>query len=98
MGWPKGKPRNETAGAAAPVDTPAVPAVEREPTAAELREYDRRVARDLAAAFSDVAAKVRAVLVEAHGADIADRMMVDIMPVLKDPTREARRRPLRSVA
>jgi hypothetical protein len=76
-----------------PADT-----IEREPTVAELREYDRRINRDLSSQYERVAARVRAVLVEEYGADMADRIMADIAGVLKDPTRERNRRRLRPVA
>jgi hypothetical protein len=99
MAWPKGKPRREVAGAdEAPVSVPEAAVAEREPTVAELREYDRRVNRDLSSQYERTAAKVRAVLAEEYGADMADRIMADIAGVLKDPTRERNRRRLRPVA
>jgi hypothetical protein len=99
MAWPKGKPRREATGAdEAPVSVSEVAVVEREPTVAELREYDRRINRDLSSQYERVAARVRAVLVEEYGADMADRIMADIAGVLKDPTRERNRRRLRPVA
>lgn len=96
MPWPKGVPRSK--GVAADAAAPVAPEIEdKAPDWQSLQQYDRWVNAGLDAQYMQACAAVREVVVGLYGADVGERMMADIAPILRDPQRERRRRPLRPV-
>lgn len=93
MPWPKGQPRKTVVSAESQEERPLTP---REEWLA-LREYDRRVTAGLDAQAVSITEKVTALLRDEYGEDVTARLMLDIAPILKDPYRERRRRPVRAV-